>query len=55
MGREGEEMKRIMPLRFRFVYVNAPDSDDRLQRACNRIFDIAKQKILQREKLKEIK
>ncbi len=43
-------MRRIMPLKFRFHYVSAPDSEERLQRACNRIFEIAKQNLTKKQK-----
>lgn len=43
-------MKRIMPLKFRFIYINGPDSEERIQRVCNRIFEIAKQNLVKRQK-----
>jgi|GEM_PF-3382830 hypothetical protein len=46
-------MKRIMPLNFRLNYINASDSEERLQRACNRIFAIAKQNLQKKRQLKQ--
>lgn len=47
-------MRRVMPLKFRFHYVNAPDSEERLQRTCNRIFAIAKQNLIRKRQLKQM-
>ncbi|HLC51643.1 MAG TPA: hypothetical protein VJI98_00180 [Candidatus Nanoarchaeia archaeon] len=46
-------MKRIMPLRFRFIYVNASDSEERVQRVCNRIFSIARQNLIKKQQINQ--
>lgn len=46
-------MKHIMPLRFRFIYVNSPDSQERIQRVCNRIFEIAKQNLIKKKQINQ--
>lgn len=46
-------MKRIMPLRFRFIYVNASDNEERIQRVCNRIFAIAKQNLINKQQINQ--
>jgi len=48
-------MRKIMPLKITFYYVDAPDSKQRLMRAYNRIFAIAKQNIIERRRLEEQK
>lgn len=45
-------MRRILPIRIKFVSVDDPDSNRRLQMAYNRIFMIAKQNILIKQKIK---
>ena len=41
-------MRRIMPMKIKFVPLEDPDGKKRLQTAYNRIFAIARQNILER-------
>lgn len=43
-------MSRIKVPKLFFTYVNAPDSKERLQRAYNRIFAIARRNIHEKER-----
>lgn len=48
-------MKKVVSLQYRFISINTPESEERLQRACNRIFNIAKQNLLSKKiKRKEV-
>lgn len=46
-------MRKIAPLKFEFVYIDAPDSKERLKRAYGRIFAIARQNIINRRILEK--
>ena len=46
-------MKKIIPPTIEFKYVNAPDSEKRLQLAYGRIFEIARRNIIQRKQSQE--
>lgn len=48
-------MKRIMPMKIRFVLVESPDSKKRLQTAYNRIFVVAKQNLVNKAQKRESK
>lgn len=43
-------MSRIKKPRLTFTYVNAPDSNERLQRAYNRIFAIARRNLYEKQR-----
>ncbi len=43
-------MKRVMPIHVKFMYLNAPESEKRVQIAYNRIFELAKRNILERKR-----
>lgn len=45
-------MKRIMPPEININYLDAPDSEKRLQLAYSRIFEIARGNIIKRKQLK---
>lgn len=46
--REESKMRRVMPLKIRFVNIDALDSEDRLKRAYGRIFVLVKQNLQNR-------
>lgn len=46
-------MKRVIPPVIEFHYLNASDSEKRLQLAYSRIFDIARRNIIQKKQSKE--
>lgn len=43
-------MRKVQPITLEFEYANTPESNQRLKAAYNRIFEIAKQNILERRK-----
>lgn len=43
-------MRKVMPITFKFKYIDASDSEERLRRVYNRIFIIAKHNILERKR-----
>ncbi len=47
--------RKIKPLTIRYHFVNSPDSEERVQRAFNRIFDIAKENLLKKQKRNKIR
>lgn len=44
-------MKRVAPVKIKFVYVDAPDNQKRLEMAYNRIFEIARQNLLKKRQM----
>jgi hypothetical protein len=46
-------MRKITPLKFQFNYIDNPDSESKVKSAYRRIFNIAKQNILERRKIKK--
>ena len=44
-------MKRIVPPKISFVYLNEADSDRRLQMAYNRVFEIAARNLLSKRQI----
>ncbi len=44
-------MRRVAPIAIKFIYSKEEDSDERLSIAYNRIFTLAKQRLLEKKKL----
>lgn len=45
-------MRKVKPIKIEWIYVNSPESEERIQRAYNRIFDIAWANILRKREEK---
>ena len=42
--------RKVKPLTIKYTFVNSPDSEERVQRAFNKIFDIAKENLLKKQR-----
>jgi len=46
-------MRKIMPPNIKFIYVDKPDSTERLKQVYDRIFTLARQNIIEKKKTSE--
>lgn len=47
-------MKRVMPVKANWIYVDAPESQQRLQTAYDRIFILARQSLVKKREMRHI-